>query len=78
MKYIDWGKDTSYRAWQQSSLLSARQSLTELTLICTIAGEWGQLTCQPCHLIPVDQIQSHKVKTVELYGLSHNQYLSNI
>jgi hypothetical protein len=28
--------------------LNARHTLTELTAVCKMAGEWGRLTCQPC------------------------------
>ena len=36
--------------WQQSISSDKRQSLTQVTVTCTIAGAWGKLTYQPCVL----------------------------
>ena len=35
-------------------------------MICTITGQWGQLTLRPCGLSVVHQIQSQEVETVVL------------
>ena len=41
-----------------------KDSLTELIVICTVAGKWGKLIYQPCDLIPVHHSQSQKFATV--------------
>jgi len=43
---------------KQSALLSESLNLTELKVICTTAGEWGEPTCWQCDLIPVCWNQS--------------------
>lgn len=48
-----------HKAQKQSTSLNDRQSLTELTVFCVIAGQWGKPISLPCRLIPV---QSQRVK----------------
>ena len=42
------------------------QSLTELRVACTIAGDWGKLTGQPYSLTAICRSQSRNVETVVL------------
>jgi len=51
---------------KKSLSLSGRHSLTELRVICAIAGQWGKLTHQQCGLIFIYQNQSRKIKRVTL------------
>jgi len=51
---IPWGTDKGLDLWEVN--------LTELTVICAMAGEWEEPKCQPCGLIPVCWKQSQKVK----------------
>jgi len=65
LKYIKWLKE-SLTTWctKQANLLDKKQHFTELRVICTMVGEWGKPTCQPCGLVTIHWKQSHKLKTV--------------
>jgi len=66
--FTDWRR-VSFRSEQkQSTSLHERWCLSELRVICTIAGEYRQLTHQPRGLTPIHEKQSGKVNTVALKG----------
>jgi len=46
--------------------LNEKHVLTAARVVCTIAGQLGMPSCQPCGVIPVSSNQPQKVKTVAL------------
>jgi len=60
------------RPRKRSPSLNERQSLTEQSVICAIAREWGKLALQPRGLFPIRLQESRKVETVVLTSMITN------
>jgi len=52
--------------WTKSTSLNERLGLTELKVICAIAGKWEKPILQPSGCIPIRLNQSRKVKTIAI------------
>jgi hypothetical protein len=60
---MEYGNVVFHKAQQQSTHW---RSLTELTVICTVAQQLGKPTRLPCGLIPIRRHQPRKVETMIL------------
>ena len=68
-KYVKGIPESSlHKAQKQSTSFNERQSLTELTVILAVAGEWVKPTRQPRGLIPIRRNLSTKDRNS---GLRH-------
>ena len=63
-----------HKAQKQSTSFNERQSLTELTVIFAVAGEWVKPTCQPRGLIPIRRNLSTKDRNsgLDIHELSES------